>query len=503
MANLKDVIFLSNLDYNTLATTGTVTIGSDTLTYDANTVYITPDVLASSTENGLMSASDKSKLDSINLSNLVTTNTAQTISGAKTFSNSSAPILTLKRTTASSGAFIDYKASNQDAKFWRLGMGGDEYFTISYSSNNGSTVTNLIRITPSGEFILNNNIALKGRNSSNTPIQLIRLNTNNNVVINNDNSGATFVGGSMFATFESLSGVADLGDTTHKWRDIYLAGVIRNDNASYGLSLPTMSTWTDNKTIATTADIPSTYLKSASVNGNTLTLTKQDNTTETFTDTDTNYYAKTVGTTGLKIGTGYSGSTTSTTYDLYVPYATASQAGVVTTEAQTFAGAKTFSSINISSDGGLGFYNGSSFKKAIIAGSETRPQYRVGTGTPADLALLSDIPSTSNFVTLNGAQTITGVKTFTQGLNLIHDDGAPFSILNENEGISLDIDSQDIVVTGGDGSATLHFPAMGDGIDTVFNLPDLETSGTYTLATQEWVQQQIQAAITAALNTPV
>ena len=65
MANLKDVIYLSNEDYETLVTTGTVTIDGTTLTYDENCVYITPDKLASSSEDGLMSASDKSKLDGV------------------------------------------------------------------------------------------------------------------------------------------------------------------------------------------------------------------------------------------------------------------------------------------------------------------------------------------------------------------------------------------------------------------------------------------------------
>lgn len=65
MANLKDVIYISNEDYETLVSTGTVTIDGDTLTYDENNVYITPDKLASSTEDGLMSSSDKVKLDSL------------------------------------------------------------------------------------------------------------------------------------------------------------------------------------------------------------------------------------------------------------------------------------------------------------------------------------------------------------------------------------------------------------------------------------------------------
>lgn len=43
MANLKDVIYLSNTDFETLVTNGTVTINGTTLTYDENSLYITPD----------------------------------------------------------------------------------------------------------------------------------------------------------------------------------------------------------------------------------------------------------------------------------------------------------------------------------------------------------------------------------------------------------------------------------------------------------------------------
>ena len=65
MAKLKDVIYLSNEDYDTLVSTGTVTIDGDVLTYDESNVYITPEVMASSSQDGLMSATDKVKLDGI------------------------------------------------------------------------------------------------------------------------------------------------------------------------------------------------------------------------------------------------------------------------------------------------------------------------------------------------------------------------------------------------------------------------------------------------------
>ena len=65
MADLKNIIYISNEDFETLVSNGSVTIGGETLTYDPNNVYITPDELATTTSNGLMSSSDKTKLDSV------------------------------------------------------------------------------------------------------------------------------------------------------------------------------------------------------------------------------------------------------------------------------------------------------------------------------------------------------------------------------------------------------------------------------------------------------
>lgn len=43
MSKLNNVIYLSNANFNTLMTTGTVTIDGTTLTYDPDSIYITPD----------------------------------------------------------------------------------------------------------------------------------------------------------------------------------------------------------------------------------------------------------------------------------------------------------------------------------------------------------------------------------------------------------------------------------------------------------------------------
>ena len=104
-----------------------------------------------------------------------------------------------------------------------------------------------------------------------------------------------------------------------------------------------------------------------------------------------NYYPSRSYSSGLQISTSQG---VTNTCALYVPNANGTtQAGIVSTGAQTFGGAKTFSNVYINTDGGFGFYDGSSFKKAVFAGSELRPQYRTGTGPARDLAMLADIPT--------------------------------------------------------------------------------------------------------------
>ena len=43
MANFKGIVYLTNEQYTTLQTNGTITVGDVTLTYDENTLYVTPD----------------------------------------------------------------------------------------------------------------------------------------------------------------------------------------------------------------------------------------------------------------------------------------------------------------------------------------------------------------------------------------------------------------------------------------------------------------------------
>jgi hypothetical protein len=106
--------------------------------------------------------------------------------------------------------------------------------------------------------------------------------------------------------------------------------------------------------------LPSTtsYVKSASVSGNTLTLTTTGlPVTFTPTFTDTNYYPSRSYSSGLQISTSQG---VTDTCKLYVPNAASNQAGVVTTGNQTFAGQKTFN-------------NTVSFKDGIILAYASEP----------------------------------------------------------------------------------------------------------------------------------
>ena len=51
------------------------------------------------------------------------------------------------------------------------------------------------------------------------------------------------------------NGTKDLGSSSYYWRNLYLAGSLRNNNATYGAVLPDMSQWSANKTLATLEDI--------------------------------------------------------------------------------------------------------------------------------------------------------------------------------------------------------------------------------------------------------
>ena len=159
MANLKKIIYLSNEDYATLVSTGTVVIGGTTLTYDADNLYVTPNTVASQSESGLMSAADKVKLDGIaagakpgtitgvsvngtsiatsgvanipaasNLASGVITTSAQEFAGVKTF-----PGIDIK--TINGSDTVSFRSTDQGGLQAILNDGGNFQFKFSGSTS--------------------------------------------------------------------------------------------------------------------------------------------------------------------------------------------------------------------------------------------------------------------------------------------------------------------------------------------------------------------------------
>lgn len=103
------------------------------------------------------------------------------------------------------------------------------------------------------------------------------------------------------------------------------------------------NSWGDWRTVAWTSDIPSVGNGTVTVTqaGSTIgsfTMNQSGNTLIALNDTNTNYYPIRSYTSGLQISS-YSGSTDCA---LFVPYATSTIAGAISTAAQSFAGQKTF-----------------------------------------------------------------------------------------------------------------------------------------------------------------
>ena len=102
--------------------------------------------------------------------------------------------------------------------------------------------------TFSASPILNNAIQIRGKNASNTAVNLIGISASNNVLINNENSADTLVGGGKLAPISAKSGSLDLGGTSNKFKDLYISGGIKNGTLTW--TMPSSS-----GTLALTSDI--------------------------------------------------------------------------------------------------------------------------------------------------------------------------------------------------------------------------------------------------------
>lgn len=115
----------------------------------------------------------------------------------------------------------------------------------------------------------------------------------------------TLVSGTNIKTInnESILGSGNITISSGTSTDVQVNGTSITLNGVANLITNTAYNSSTNK-IATMSDVPTTYLKSASSSGNTLTLTKQDNTTVTFTPTFTEAHVGDVVSVGATADSG-------------------------------------------------------------------------------------------------------------------------------------------------------------------------------------------------------
>ena len=181
--------------------------------------------------------------------------------------------------------------------------------TTSFVSNNGTSTDNAVARFDgtSGKIIQNSNVTIADTGSitiggtwTSTSANNPYISLGGYVKLTGDTSGAFTIAPNNVETYtitttevkptSSKAGAVDLGSSSAKWRNLYLSGAVYTSKINNGgdITIPTTS-----GTMALTSD---PHIKSASVSNKTLTLTKQDDTTVTFTDTDTWRAIKVAGT---------------------------------------------------------------------------------------------------------------------------------------------------------------------------------------------------------------
>ena len=541
--SIKDFYCLSTEDYETLMEEGQVTVKGITITKKDTDVYMIPDELASSTNDGYMSKEDKSKLDAIDPTSVpvndvkvndvsvvtagvanvtvptdyVNLSTNQEIDGVKTF---------IERPRA-----VDHYASTSKNLFKKDfsifdnqgGTGG--IYTYFKLPDDTKTYTLSVRLKDSTVSAVNGSVfgyTTNGGNGSGPMRWLLNKDTINveSVVLTPTSprfismypgNQATFdafisryniqleegdtmtdyedPSGSIHPVYENVALVTDipaLGDAAYKnytssvtssSSDLVTSGAVYTaiDNLPEPMvfkgTLGTNGTITDLPTASSSnegytykvitagtyasisakvgdvfvsngsewilipaGDIDSDTWRGINVNGTALlgsaistgavnfkngtnvTISGSGNNI-TISSTDTNYYPSRSYTAGLQISTSQG---IANTCALYVPYASNTQSGVITTGVQSFSGQKTFyDKVFVDDIGidGLATFNGNLLLggSQIISGDTNYGLVIPDTSSYTankTLATTDDIPDDSNLVHKTGNETIDGVKTF-------------------------------------------------------------------------------------------
>lgn len=266
---------------------------------------------------------------------------AQTISGLKTFSNG-LYVGGWKLLEDSSNYFVFNDGTNDVLKLISTALepvttasvdlgGASNKFKDLYLSGALKDGTNSISIA--NIATLNTAQVLTGkktiedeldiRHSANGDVLKIQADTDSRAVISMDNTELLrLIGANGTVVSVGLYPVAnnsiDLGKSGNAWKNLYLAGdayingkLRDGNNANYGLALPASTSWTADKTIATTDQLPTVNNGTLTIQANgtdkgSFTANQAGNTTINITAADLGLSAaiKFIGTTSTQISDG-------------------------------------------------------------------------------------------------------------------------------------------------------------------------------------------------------
>ena len=360
--------------------------------------------------------------NSVSIANIDTINTAQTISGLKTVTQG------VKFQSSSNSQDFTIKEDQSWLKIIRGNtdklLVANTYFSPasngSYSLGNSNYKWNDLYLSGSVDF---GDGATITKDSSNR----LNLNYNSSAKVKIGSAETTFVNRIGADSDNSI----DIGRSTVRWKDLYLAGKINPNSSTYGLSLPDTTNFTADKEIATTDYVEANASAPSGTTPTTLT--------------------------GLKVGNNY--------------YTVSSGGGGSATDVQI---------------------NGTSITSGGVANILTQTAYNSSTNK---IATMSDVPSVSlttttgseaitvgsaslNVVTRNTAQTISGVKTFSENIQL---DSSGWNYIGIQSGAPFISSNTGVVTTNGS-----LLPASTDAKDlgsSVLKWKDLYLSGVGYLDT--------------------
>lgn len=133
-----------------------------------------------------------------------------------TLSSSNLDILTIKRTSSNTGAFIMYKNNNQEINRWLAGASYADSFLFQYSSNSGSSWDEVLNISPLGNVQLKNNITLQWKNTSGTYIDVLKLDNGNQIVLGQQNYNMVLAAYDTIRPVASKDNAISLGTSSYR-----------------------------------------------------------------------------------------------------------------------------------------------------------------------------------------------------------------------------------------------------------------------------------------------